>query len=391
MNLETRLPDFIREKVKLAVMAPQVEADEIKKWIGFIEIAADMIVKQLKHEVLCLDSEKKVELFIQNQQFSLIETLNLVNYNSQAYKGPDPPSPSLAHEFYAHSIRIVQDILQSLESLYPTYFNYDMQVPASLLNPYKAELGEKFTAFKGRVLNMETSRLIRVLSGPLEDFLEEDYTAITYKQLQYFKTLIGMLYELKPGKDPNCQIRTIMANMNFNATGFFDYMCSIMNDDLEALDTIAQKLEKLAWFEKNLGQLVIKPGMVLYPKDTSLVDYLLSYVRREAAYLQSIVPPANTTPDTFNGQEDGKSFKVETSLTISLLAALLKLLVDTGILKNNVIRGLMRFFSQHFRTSKRESIDFETFRTQYYSVDAGTKSALISLCKKLLENARELE
>jgi hypothetical protein len=384
------LPDFVREKVQLAIFSPHIKSDDTRKWAGYIEISGEHMLRELKTEVLTLENEKKIELFIQSQQYSFIELLNMVTHYGQRAAENGFPEKDLILDFYERISEVLQAVLHFLEKYFPSYFNYNLEVPSSSMILARNEIGSRVTTLKGKLLTMDTARLLKIVTAPLLVFVEDETVKITYRQFRYFRELLDDLEAIKPSDDVNCGVRTAIANLNFNSNEFADYMCDIMNEDLNALDTLAEKLDKLAWFDKNLKQLKIKANRALYEGEPDIVQYLMAYVHQEITYLQSTqVKEINHQPQ--GATEDQKDFKVETNLTISLQAALLKTFVNAGIIKNTGLTELMRFVTQYFRTSKKDDINFNTFHTLFYSVDASTKTALLAVCKKLTDAARNLD
>lgn len=396
------LPDFIREKVQLSVMSPHISGEDLKKWIGYIEITAANILKEFKSDVLTFDTEHKLGLYIQSNQYAYIEILNLITHLREQGQSMAMGEFEGIKDFHQRVTKVLLELLHYLEYVFPGHFNYNLEVPAAALFPIKQEIDRKVASIKSRLLNVETAALLKITMLPFEQLLTEDNPRLTYHQIAYLRELTDILAEITPQGDVNCKIRTMLANMNFNSDEFGRYMCANMNEHLEACSTTAEKLDKLAWFAKNLEQLHIKPGRALYEKEPDIVQYLLKYINSEQSYLQmemTLLPKGSAVgPTTQQGESQATStpdntqhLKVETKLSVSVQSALIKVMVKADVYKDAVIRDLLRLFSANVRTARKENIDYESMRTQYYSVDASTKTAVIAVCKKMLEAARDLD
>jgi hypothetical protein len=84
-----------------------------------------------------------------------------------------------------------------------------------------------------------------------------------------------------------------------------------------------------------------------------------------------------------------KSFKIQTNSSVPQIAYFIRLLVDTGLIKNKNTMELVRFFSSHISSKQVKNIAKESFRRQFYEAEDSAKATVKDAIIKMLNQIRK--
>lgn len=115
------------------------------------------------------------------------------------------------------------------------------------------------------------------------------------------------------------------------------------------------------------------PETVSFPLSPALEDQLRTWLRKEMEVMK----------EDENDMSCWKDFKVSTDLSVPELSYFVKLLCDTGIIKNANRSELMKFIAQFFSSINTANISEGSLRKNFYNenaaVSASVRDKLISL------------
>ena len=77
-------------------------------------------------------------------------------------------------------------------------------------------------------------------------------------------------------------------------------------------------------------------------------------------------------------------FKIIFDLSVSQLAYVFKILIDTGIIRNKNISEVIRFLSRFVKTKRAEAVSYESLRIKFYNTESGTKDTIRKTFQSLL-------
>lgn len=87
--------------------------------------------------------------------------------------------------------------------------------------------------------------------------------------------------------------------------------------------------------------------------------------------------------------DDAVQDKLITGLSVGQFALLIRLLVDTGVLKTRNTNQLIRLFSRLVKTTRTVEISAESLRQKYYHIDAATVKILRSHLAEMMSRLKE--
>ncbi len=123
--------------------------------------------------------------------------------------------------------------------------------------------------------------------------------------------------------------------------------------------------------QKTINQLRMKLNCFLSPNMPSLKEQVNSWIEEEIKFLQT--EPVVSVPVKTESETDSK---IQTSLSVSKLALLVRLMVIDKIITNRTVAQVLRLISRTFATSQSDNIGFSSFESKYHKTDKGTISAV---------------
>ena len=252
------------------------------------EALRDSLRQQMMLQVFSLTKEKATELFVQQHQAVLIRLLDEVHNHLQ-----HACIDAQAIPLYKAISEQLGFVLDFIENYFSKYFNLDERVPASYLQVAAKEICDQVPACRQALQDKGVSdeKLMDLIFCVFTDFCTARTKPCTYRDLIYRKDLIRELLVLGSMHKEGCiyaATSELLIYLNFNRTAFFNYFLSVIHSELKKLKTADAKIEKLAWHQKEIAQIHIKPGYALFEKDASIKDMLVSAIEKEIHYLRAI-------------------------------------------------------------------------------------------------------
>lgn len=205
---------------------------------------------------------------------------------------------------------------------------------------------------------------------------------LSYRTLRYIRAfnealLKGMLRAQKTG-EADTIIQNVAIYFNCNTYRIQQYFIRTITGHDNITPGIPS-VDRLQYWQKHLRQAIVRPATAFNPAMPALRDQLLLWIEEELLYqLQS---EARDTPQI--AQADTAP-KLQTSLSVDQLGALIRMLVDNGIITTKNKKQVIAFFARHFAAIQQPNISAENLRVCYYRVEASTYQAMRNISTRLL-------
>lgn len=146
---------------------------------------------------------------------------------------------------------------------------------------------------------------------------------------------------------------------------------------------MSEKVEQLAYFLKKFSQQQPLPDLSFDPAYPPITAQMVNWLSNEMEYLKT----RRQLRSALSVNDDGLSseFKLDFSISVSQLACLFRIFVETGVIQNRNASELARFLSKFAKTKKSEAISYDSFRIKFYNVESGTKDAVRKMLQILLQ------
>lgn len=347
-------------------------------------IAVKNEVDRIKHtliqEVFYLEDERYLERYIQGHQQSLIRLMD-----HSAIRADDKSATGKLDKILYNAF---DELLSFIERHFTKYFDQDAKAPEGYLS----------LARKDSLANMKTFRLslesmnadvtlidlvLRVLKKIAENNSEK---GTTYRKVMYAKEIQKELSRITDGRtinDVNEELRQLMYYLNYNSIKVITWHAHYVSSLLDKNEARTEKIETLSLLLKNVSQAQVKPGTGYNLHSPSLKNQLTEYISVELEYHERLQQlsnkPSGPSPDDFLS-----GFKLKFEASVSQLAYLLKILIETKIIVNNNVSQIINFLVRFVITRKSENISVGSLRSKFYNVETGTKESVRSMLLSMI-------
>jgi hypothetical protein len=329
----------------------------------------DRIKKTLIHEVFTFEDERHLERYIQYHQLALIGLLDRLNL-----KQPDQQS-NRVDIFYQH----LEDLLRFVERHFSKYFDQDSKAPEAYLvlarSDSKENIARLTKLFDKKNIDKEILSLLLQVAQNIVDSNAEN--GVTFRKVMYAAEVQKELFRISEKEvegDLNEELRQIMYYLNYNSVKVVTHHAHYISALLETAETRTEKIEKLSFILKKVSQAQVKPGVGYSQRAPSLKNQLTEYISYEMEYQERLQNLSSNPPrqpgDFFSG------FKLKFEASVSQLAYLIKIFIETKVIASNNLTEILRFMATFAVTKKSENISFASLRAKFYNVEAGTKESV---------------
>jgi len=364
---------------------PPVEPTREVEWTSGVKHEVERIKRAFIKESFSLKKDKHIEVYIQHHQNAIIHLWDSVPGNHENSKSACKEAILFVHNKLG-------ELLSFVEKHFSRYFDLSAKIPES----YRAMSMRDFTErLPTLIQNLKSKGLKPDVINPMvesfKDFIENSESKISFRKLIYLKELYNEITELTvldaDAKELDKIVCVTMIYMNYNSPKFLNHCAKTIKEAYQAKATLSEQLEKLSHYLKLINQQQEKPGFSLKHSQKSLKVQLSEWVIEEILFLEK------KQQLSFNFKAIGKTgapvmrdFKIHTESSVPQVAYFVRILMETGIIKNQSTIDVIRFFSNHVRTDRVESISPDSFRSKFYNTEHTAKEAVKEDVLKLLEH-----
>lgn len=378
----------LQEFEKLISSGDQTILDE--KHSTTLKDAVGQEVERIKqtfiYEVFTFEDEHHLERYIQYHQQALIRLIDKV----ALFISSDNPADQRRRQFYELFYPGLEELLLFVERHFTKYFDQDAKAPEGYI-----DIARKDAKVNARKLQKSLApravdqRLVDLLLHILKKIVDsKPDQGITYRKVMYAKEVQKELFRLVEREvdvqDWDDELRQIMYYLNYNSVKVLTYHAHYISSLLDQAETRAEKIEKLSFVLKKINQSQVKPGIRYNQNGSALKDQLNIYITEEIDYQERLQQLSNSTsdrsPDSFL-----PGFKIKFEASVSQLAYLLRVFMETKFILNNNLSQMLHFLVKYVITKRSETISYGSFRSKFYSVETGTKESVRSMLVTMIQ------
>lgn len=337
---------------------------------GDIQVAQEVerIKQTMVHRVFSFEDERHLERYVQQHQRATVLLMDKIG----SLKGN-----SSSEAFYRQLYSSLEGLLRFIEKHFTRYFDQDAKAPEEYIALARVDAEEHIGKLEKEMLARKVDLpLVEAVLHCLRKVSEKgDRSEITYRRVLYAtevrEEISQVLQRSIETDDINEEIRMAINYLNYNSIKVFAYHAKYFDAILQSDDSRTEKVERLSYALKKINQSQVKPG-VFYDKDRpSLKDQLCCYLKEEIDYLERLNHGSGPkASDSLHG------FKLKLEISVSQLAYLMRVFVDTQVVQNKNITEVLKFLAQYIITKKSEAISYTSFRVKFYNIEIGTKEAV---------------
>jgi hypothetical protein len=344
-----------------------LSSETIESFIAQSKLERENLRNQLIEGVIDRQKIMDKQQYVQVIQAMLIRLLDKLHSYKQ-HKGLENNLLCLYNTISQH----LEDVLNFVEDLFGNYFDRNEKVPAPYLLISIEELCRQLEQLKSRLEANEAidKELTNILLQNFKAYCSIKSSGPTYNELLYQKDLMSALLSDNV-LESESSIGEVLFYFNFNSDDFVIYLFEKLKAVTEAVGSIKEKIVALRYQQKTINQLRTKLNCFFSPNMPSLKEQVNSWIEEEIKFLQT--EPAFFLPIKATNEEGDK---VQTSLSVSKLALLIRLMVIDKVITNRVVAQVLRVVIRTVASSQSENIGFSSFESKYHKTDKGTITAV---------------
>jgi hypothetical protein len=387
-KLESILKEFEEDENKI----PQPEISKILK------TECERIKVAWRDEVFSSSIEIDIEPHIQRHQVAIIDLKDHILKLLGPVEAEELLKPNMATDSLGALKMIFQslhDLLTYIEKYFSKYFDLSAKIPDSYRNITARNFSERLPLLTESLKQREIDpNVFKAVTGCFTEFIHNHEEKFDYRAVIYLNELLREIDQLCGSEEKGFEFDRLvcikMIYLNFNVCSLFNYCVNAMKERYQGKETLDEQLGQLALYQKRINQTQEKPGFSYDPTADSLKVQLGHWVSEEIIFFgrkhqlsfgfkaEPIVPKA-----------PNNKFKVETNLSVSQIAHLIRVMVDTGVITNKNTLEMLRFMADHISSKKTPSIAHESFRRQFYDAKDPAPAVVKNEIIKMLNQSQK--
>ena len=286
----------------------------------------------------------------------------------------------------------LEKLLYFMHDRYERFFNLDGKVTEISLKQIRQNLKGRVQMLQSHFLEECANEVLTTLAlSPLQDFLDSGVNKkITYRYLFYTKRIekalsnfsnakyAGSRWEDKPAIE-------LMVLMNYNHPEVALFIISKLAGNIEMLETIEDKRDRLRFFLKEFNQLKERNDIAYKPSSSSLKEQIIGWISEEMIYLDKGAP----SYDNKGKQSLTNEEKLHFSLPAGALTLIARAAKENQIITNKHNSEVYKILSKTISTKLAETLSVNSMIKKSYVAEKRAKDAAIDalngLIKKILQ------
>ncbi len=183
-------------------------------------------------------------------------------------------------------------------------------------------------------------------------------------------------------------IKSVIIAYNFNSLPVIHYLASFFAEQLRPIESAKEKIDCLNQWLKTVNQVPLKPGYAFNIRREAVNCFLCNFILEEVRFYEKnlFLFSGFEYPIGMHGFTN-TGFKIETELSVSQIACLIRLFVECEVVKTKNIRELINFLAINTHSKKRENISAESLRLKYYNIEESTREEVRKVLFRLLKKS----
>ncbi|MDB5191486.1 MAG: hypothetical protein JWQ96_1049 [Segetibacter sp.] len=367
----------------------------LKEFITALNLAAEEaenIRRYLISSIFAAKEKEGLEIFIHTCQAVCVNLIN--NINAAINEVPaiecNRHTSNTLKCTYSSILFHLENLLGFIERNCFDYFNSRQKLPLTLAVLAAKNFDEKLKIVSAKLLSSSHDHeLINQMTAPIVNFINlsstyiPDYHLYNYTQL-YFSELETILMD-----NDICfcsSVVNFIIFMNVNSGDMLRFLVKKMEAAILQEDDMLEQIEEWAMRQKEIALVQEKPGAQLITGSPSLKQLLQDAIASEITLLEKKTERQKNAPLP---KLPGDDTMLKTQLTVAQLAVLIRLMVDTGIIKCNNQLLFLKMVARSFQTPKKAAISADSLRTKFYTAEANAIDAIKDYLITMMNQLRQ--
>lgn len=284
---------------------------------------------------------------------------------------------------------IIENLLESIESQFSKYFNLEAPIPnrkrVIAIRQFSNNLEDLY-----KYRDSISSKLLVIITIPVKNFINDPSTS-TYHRYYYWKRFFTEIFNFRDSEIPRVNLSNYLnrklIHLNFNTISFFNFMTNEIRNNVNQVETVTEKIDKLSWYLKEINQTLVIPDIGYITHQRSIKGLLSEWIIEEVCHHEKNFQKSLTQAQNSSDE----NFKTETDLSVPQYAFLLRTFVETGLFKNkDQDKPLTKLFALNTKTKGAVNISPESLRKLFYKDDYKVREVVKTAIIKILNYIQTL-
>lgn len=338
----------------------------------------------LNRKSLPIENERNFELLVHQYQSLVGCWMDKLLHTKKNFNYPEEAVQLVTGE--------LEQLLIFMHERYERFFNLDEKVPEISLMQIRENLKGPVQKLRRHILKECCNEALTALAlSPLQDLLNsESKKKITCRYLLYTKRIEKALWNFSNAKNTGCSwedkpVIELMVLMNYNHSEVALFITNKMIGNIEMLETIEEKRDRLRFFLKEFNQLKQRTDIAYLPSSASLKEQIIGWITEEMNYLDkgAQLPKSKSNPAIANEEKLHLSISVEVFTLISRAAK------DNKVITNKHNTEVFKNLSKYISTKQAETLSVNSMIKKSYVAEKSSKDAAIDVLHGLIKKIHE--
>ncbi|HEY9259498.1 hypothetical protein [Chitinophaga sp.] len=329
--------------------------------------------------------EMNMQVLVNRYQVLLIHLIDQISKAAESGSGN-----RLSVFFYKRLQQCLGGLLDFIENDFLKYFDLDQRVPESYHAVCRELITRELPLLEKKLYDFKQDpALVELVLDNLRAFASNERVHLPYRIFLYLKTAWfelrnSSLYDAHYGGLP--LLDELLLRINYNTPLFANYFVQqLVRKKLSSLETADDKVKLLHNYKRMVNEVVILAPGRLIPDLPSIDQQIIDQINDE---IQLLHPNAVMVGDNGTAGED--EYKVQTNLSVPLLAAIFRVFKEMGAIQNSNVKKLLEFVATHYTSLKSDQISYTHLHSSYYDIDPKNKQRLYDLLVQLANISRKM-
>lgn len=350
----------------------------------------------LVNYIFGLTDENHIKLLLKQYHSALVVLLDQVLENNKNYPDNRPALKSVTNEL----IVCVNELLSFIEVRFSKYMSLDERVPITYHALKKEELKPRLEKlkiiFKEKNVNDELKSIV-LNSFYLFIDRPKDTIPVTFQEVAYIYDLLEGIESLNASAKTDhvySSLDELLIYLNFNSKDYINYFRKSIEDKINSLKSLSEKMDHLLLYFKEFNQMYRKSGVVLHPGENDLKDELVNWFTQEIQYLEKkfhqLLLPLEEKAEKFaqkqaDEEEKQEKAKVLCNLSTDQIALILRAAFELQIFKARSMNVIFKTIVPHLSTPYKENLSYDSMRSKSYVAEERDKEKAIEALEKIID------
>jgi hypothetical protein len=338
----------------------------------------------LNRKSLPIENERNFELLVHQYQSLIAFWLDKLLRAKKNFKYPEEVVQLITAE--------LEQLLIFMHDRYEKFFNLDGKVPEISLMQIRENLKGRFQKLRRHILKECGNEALTALAlSPLHDLLNsESQKKITCRYLFYTRRIEKALLNFSNAKYTGSSwedkpLIELLVLMNYNHSEVVLFIINKMIGNIEMLETIEDKRDRLRFFLKEFNQLKERTDVAYVPSSTSLKEQIIEWISQEMIYMDKVTPVSKNKGNQPVANEE----KLQLSLSVEVVTLISRAAKDNNIITNRHNTDVFKNLSKYVSTKQAETLSVNSMIKKSYAAEKRSKDAAIDVLHGLIKRIHE--